>query len=385
MNTVNPHGPILNNFARPQRRIRILFKKLVEILTLREGCSRYAAALILIFAIFFFSCKVEKKQTGPAADDIIPVRVMPVKESSTKSILHVSGRFTTDDESNLSFKNGGIIHAIYVKEGDQVHKGQVLAVLDMTEIESITGQANAALTKAERDYERAKNLYRDSVATLEQMQNARTALDVARQQLANAQFNKQSAVLRATQSGYVLNKFAQEGQVVGPGMPVVRINGASQDKWLLKAGVSDRQWSAAAIGDPASITTDVFPDEKIEGKVISKSQGTDPMTGTFTLTISVDGKSKRGLASGLFGKAEIQTGGTMAGWAIPFSALMEGDPDSGYVFVAGADHVARRVRVGVGKIEKDQVIVSAAWDSTTKIVVTGSAYLTDGSAIKIVE
>lgn len=339
--------------------------------------------LILFFALYLFSCKEEVKE-NPIPDDIIPVSVMQLEKSSTKPVLHVSGQFTTEDESNLSFKNGGIIRAIYVREGDAVKKGQILATLDMTEIETLTSQADIALSKAERDYERATNLYRDSVATLEQMQNAKTALEIARQQVANARFNKETSVLRATRSGYVLNRFAQPGQITGPGMPVLRINGASSDKWVLKAGVSDRQWAMIKEGNKATISADAFPDEVMDGTVTSKSQGTDPMSGTFTVSVSLDEKARTHIAAGLFGKAKIQTTAEQTGWAIPFSALLDADNNEGYVFVVNADGTAARKKVTIDRIDQNNVIIADGLEGIDQIIVKGSAYLTDSSKIKIV-
>ena len=73
-----------------------------------------------------------------------------------------------------------------VKEGDRVKKGQLLDTLKSTEIAAQVQQVNLALEKAQRDYQRASKLYKDSVATLEQLQNAKTGVDIARQNLQQA-------------------------------------------------------------------------------------------------------------------------------------------------------------------------------------------------------
>jgi multidrug efflux pump subunit AcrA (membrane-fusion protein) len=101
-----------------------------------------------------------------------------------------------------------------VKEGDAIKKGQVLAVLDLTEINAQVTQATLAFEKAERDYKRLSNLYRDSVVTLEQFQNAGTGLDIAREQLTAARFNRTFSEIRASENGYILRKFVNEGQVI---------------------------------------------------------------------------------------------------------------------------------------------------------------------------
>ena len=57
--------------------------------------------------------------------------------------------------------------------------GQLLAQLDLVEISAYKKQALAAFEKAERDFKRADNLFKEKVATLEQKQNALSALDIA--------------------------------------------------------------------------------------------------------------------------------------------------------------------------------------------------------------
>ena len=130
---------------------------------------KFVAALALgggLFVLVQACTESQGKESAiPKTTDPIPVRIMELKKSSSNVMTVSSGRLTTDDETNLAFKVGGVISNIYVKEGDKVAKGQVLATLDLTEIGALVDQAKTGLDKAERDLQRAKNLYRDSVAT----------------------------------------------------------------------------------------------------------------------------------------------------------------------------------------------------------------------------
>lgn len=318
------------------------------------------------------------------ADEVIPVTVMQLAQDSLQPEITAAGQFTTDDETQLSFKNGGVVQAIYVKEGDAVRQGQLLARLNATEINAMAEQASLALQKAQRDYERANNLYKDSVATLEQLQNAKTVLDAAKQQYSSAGFNQAYAEIRATKSGFVLRRFANEGQVVGPGTPVLMINGAAQGKWLLKAGVSDYQWSLIKTGDKAAVTTDAMPGKIFPGTVTKKSEGLDPVSGTFFIQVQISDVPKDKIASGLFGKATITPSHTINAWAVPYDALLDGDAGSGYVFVTNDDSTARKIQVQVDKIEKGKVIISKGLEQVRALIVSGSAYLNEGSKIKVV-
>jgi len=346
----------------------------------KQFIATFAAAVIILLV----ACK-GKPQTEKPIDDIIPVKTLSLQQDSVQQQIHASGQFTTDDETNLAFKNGGIIQRIYVKEGDPVRQGQLLATLNATEVNAMAEQASLALQKAQRDYQRASNLYKDSVATLEQMQNAKTALDVAKQQHNSAGFNQVYSEIRATRSGFVLRKFANDGQVVGPGTPVLQINGAANGKWILKTGVSDYQWGIIKIGDKATVTTDALPGKTFEGTVTKKSEGVDPLSGTFSIQVQLAAVPTSTIATGLFGKAVITPSQTTTAWAIPYDALLDGDASSGYVFVTNDNATAQKIKIQIAKVENQRVMVSGGLENVKAVIVSGSAYLNEGSRIKVVK
>lgn len=316
-------------------------------------------------------------------EDIIPVKTISLQQETMQQTINTSGQFTTDDEANLSFKTSGMINRIYVKEGDAVKKGQLLATLNLTEINASAEQASLAYQKALRDYERTSNLYKDSVATLEQLQNAKTALDVAKQQYTSAGFNRAFSEIRATRDGFVLRKYVNEGQYASAGNQVLQVNGAGQGTWILKAGVSDYQWAAIKTGDRAVITTDAVPGKRINAVVSKKTEGVDAQSGTFIIHLKPETNSGIPIASGLFAKATITPSQTVKAWAIPYDALLDGDANAGYVFITNDNATAKKVKVQVSKIENGKIIVNSGLDSVKALIVSGGAYLDDGAKIKV--
>lgn len=347
-----------------------------------------SASLLIILAAAWFgqSCGNSngKNETTERASDVVPVRVMDIAQQELKPVIQTSGLFTTDDETYLAFKTGGIIEKMYAKEGDAIRKGQLLAALNLTEIEAQVAQARLSFEKATRDFKRVENLYKDSVATLEQFQNARTGMDVASRQLEAANFNRSYSEIRAVNNGFVLRKMANEGQVISSGSPVFQTNGAGQGKWILRTGVSDREWAMIKVGDQATVTTDALEGKTFEATVTRKSEGTDAMNGSFAVEVTLQSPGS-GLASGLFGKATIQGSRKQQVWKIPYDALLDGDAQSGYVFVTDDRKTSHKVPVIVGGIEKDHVIIIGGLENVKTIIISGSAYLKDNSAIKIIE
>lgn len=339
--------------------------------------------LLLGLVLILQSCNQpdKKTQTAPSETERIPVKLQELKKNSVQLSVQTSGQFTTDDETILAFKTGGVIEKILVSEGDAVRSGEVLARLDLTEIDAQVEQARLGLDKATRDFRRAENLYRDSVATLEQFQNAQTAMKVAERQLTTARFNQSYSEIRALSNGFVLRKLANEGQMIAPGTPVLLTNGASKGKWLLKVSVSDREWAAIRTGDGATITSDALPGRILNAVVSRKSVGTDAFSGTFNIDLQV--KSPAGLASGLFGHAVIRTSQNQPSWQVPYEAILDGNADSGYVFVTNDQKTAKKIRVVIGRIEKNYVTILSGLDSARFLIISGSAYLKDGSLISV--
>jgi RND family efflux transporter MFP subunit len=342
--------------------------------------------LIAVLALAIFqSCNHNEGQTETTkTTNEFPVTVMPLTKQEISTVVQTSGLFTTDDETNLSFKTGGVIEKIFVKEGDAIKKGQLLATLNLTEINAQVAQAKLAFEKAKRDFMRAENLFQDSVATLEQYQNARTGFDVAQKQLEAANFNRSYSEIRALSNGYVLRKQASEGQVISPGTTLFQTNGASQSNWKLRVGVSDREWSTVSVGDIATVATDALEGQRFDAIVSRKSEGTDASSGSFTLELTIKNPPSV-LASGLFGKASIQASRKVAAWSIPYDALLDGNGQSGYVFTTNDLKTVEKTKVVVGSISRDRVQIVAGLEGRQHVVISGSAYLKDGSVVKVVK
>src|SRR5678809_1030219 len=91
-----------------------------------------AALLIASSGLLLASCGENKAQTKITEDAVI-VRTQQVTFTDYAAKLEYSGSLASTRETKLSFKIGGIISKIYVKEGDHVSRGQLLATLDLTE------------------------------------------------------------------------------------------------------------------------------------------------------------------------------------------------------------------------------------------------------------
>jgi RND family efflux transporter MFP subunit len=324
--------------------------------------------------------------TQPIADsqnrrEPIAVRLKTVRPVTGTEPIVATGLLTPRREVRLSFKVGGIIQRLYVQPGESVRAGQLLATLNPTELNAQVEQANQLYTKAERDWQRTQRLYRDSVATLEQLQNQTTALETSRQTLLLARANQGQTRLYATLSGVVQARPVNEGELVAPGAPVVTLTSTSQSDWVLRVGIADKAWTRLHVGDPAQVLLDAVGNQPLNAQVVALSQGADPASGLYQADLQVRAEKHR-LVAGLFGKATLYPRQRDQLLAIPVDAIVEGDDEKAFAYVLNGD-VAHKQPLNVLYIRDNEAFVRLTGQAITSVITDGSAYLEEGSPVQI--
>jgi membrane fusion protein, multidrug efflux system len=334
-------------------------------------------------AIFQLACNREKKEQKAVAlgADVVSVKLAKVETSERSEPIRVSGTIASLEEARLSFKIGGIISRVFVTEGQAVRKGQLLAILDQTEIDAQVNQAKYAVEKSARDLLRVKNMLRDTAATLEQFQNASTGFDVSQQNLDIASFNQAYSRIISPLDGVIIKKMINEGELTGPGTPALIVSSRRANDWVIRAGVSDRDWARIRIGDKADIKLDAYPDEPVSGKVSNIAQAGDPVSKLYEIEIKVLPDGKR-MASGLYGKVEVYPSQTRSYTIVPVEAVVEGNGNNGFVFVHDQGK-ARRIPVSIGYVDGEKVLISGGLENVSEVITSGSGFLRDNAAVQV--
>ncbi len=345
----------------------------------------HAAFLALSVGLLLTACgtKEQPAQQSLIDESAVAVKLTPVQVGEYSLPIVSSGLIATENESRLSFKVGGIVSKIYVKEGQSVTKGQLLASLDLTEINAQVSQVKNNLDKTKRDLERGQRLLKDSAATVEQLQNLQTAFQVADEAYRIATFNQQYATIRANQNGKVIRKLINEGELVSPGAQALIINAAAQNNWLVKIGLPDVDWVRVKLGDRVKMTTDAYPSTSFEGVVSTINEGADVISGLYQAEVKVDPGTKK-LASGLFAKVQILPNDKTKLRSVPIEALVEGAGKQAYVFVPQPDQkTVRKAPVTIAYLESKQAFLLSGLEDVTEVITAGSAFLTENSTIII--
>lgn len=356
--------------------------------------AKIAGGLAAAAAVVAIACTQAKETPPPKAPPPIAVRVAKVVREPRSQPITGTGVLSSKAETKASFKLGGIISRINVDEGDQVKRGQVLAVLRATEVEVAVEQANQGVAKAERDLGRAKTLYEGNAATKEQLDDATTAAAIARSQLRAAQFNKDNSVIRAPADGRVLRRLAEPNEMIAPGQPVLVLSGDAAG-WVMRVSLADRDVVRVAESTPAEVELSAWPGAALPG-VITEIASAASLLGTYEIEIAVTAPKTdqprppetqapppMNLRSGMIGKVRISPPTTKLVDLIPASALRDGEGKAATVWQALPDGSVASHRVKVAFFVDNLAAIAEGLENVESVVTDGAAYLSERSKVAI--
>jgi RND family efflux transporter MFP subunit len=335
----------------------------------------------LIALIVIISTGCANQGPAPVVDEVVRVRVAELLEGNYIIPVHATGILASSEELKLSFKTGGIVAKIYVQEGDRVKKGDLLASLNLSEISANADQARNIYEKALRDFSRAENLYRDSVTTLEQKQNAATALKLAKSSLDIVQFNLEHSEIKAPDDGLILRQLVEQSELVSSGYPVF-LFGTSGKNWKIKSGISDRDVIKINAGDSASVSFDAYPGVNFPAVVYQVGEVSNPYTGTYEVELLLSSTDRR-LASGFIATVNLFPYLTDSCTTIPVGSIVEADGQYGFIFTVTDDMTVKKEKIEIKSITGARAIVKGIPGGITEVVSEGAAYLKDGMKVKV--
>ena len=336
------------------------------------------------------------------------VDVATAQQIAHREQIFAVGQLSSSEEVKLSFKTGGIVGKILVSEGQKVRRGQLLAELQLDEIEAQVEQsvlgiqqskitidnARLMLNKAERDFRNVQGLYADSVATLDQLEDAKLQLNNARNQLQAAetglsfsqrtadiaQFNRDHSRIVAPANGEILLKMGEANELIGPGQPLF-LFGSKDKAQIIRVNVTDKEVIHLALGAVATVGFDAYPQMDFRGTVREIANIADPYTGTYAVEVEIDAAGKK-LLSGFVGQVYIAAEQELSLVSIPVDALVSAEKNRGVVFVVEGEKAIKKT-VDIYQIEGENLLLRDGLAAGKVVVVKGAGYLEDESLVSV--
>ena len=333
----------------------------------------------------------EKKTSGDAATPLgrsVAADVSTVQKTSLTQRVILPGMVVSEDQVQVASRLMGFIREIKVQEGQAVKAGQLLFIVDPTDIQgqvsqarSGLAQAQAALADAQSDYDRFGALYKEEAIPKAQWDKVRLQYQIAQQQAAAAKagLGTASSQLRYASvtspiSGVVTQKMANAGDLAAPGRPVLVIEGLN--KLQVRANVSDAVFRQIKPGEKVTIEAE-GRDARLQGHIAQVVPASDPVSHTHLVKIDLPKGSA--LQSGLFVQVEFAMG-SREGILIPARAVVQRAGING-VFVVDGKGIARFRMVRDSAADGGMVEIQAGLNAGERIATSNAEQLENGDAL----
>jgi RND family efflux transporter MFP subunit len=349
------------------------------------------AALVAIAAVWaafkFMGGEPEaapQEAKAPRVSVIVPGRVAVAAE------VRVTGTVEARREMPVGVQGeGGMVTSVLVEAGDFVRAGQVMARVDravqaqqVAQLRASVQQARADLALAQSELDRASQLVEKGFISKADIDRRTATRDsnaarvrVVAAQLAEAQARLARLDIRAPDSGLVLARAVEPGQIVGPGgSPLFRI--AKDGAMEMKARVAEQDLTRLRVGMPATVQLVGNP-RQFSGEIWLLEPVIDPQSrqGAARIALTRDPD----LRVGAFANGRIAAG-TAEQPLLPQSAVLA-DTRGSYVYVVGGDNKIVRREVRTGEISEAGIAIAAGLTGSERVVLSAGAFLNEGEKI----
>lgn len=316
-----------------------------------------------------------------AVAQTVPVRVAEVSYSNHAKAVIASGVVRPVSEQTLSFKVPGILKKILVREGQTVQKGQLLATLELEEMNAQVAKAEAMLSDAERKLARLIELENKKLASDEQIRQVMTQVKIAKSELRIATFNQKHAQIHAPANGRILSRNIESNELVQSGQPVLEFADEEQG-WAVNLSVADVDVVMLNILDAAQVTLDAYPGKIFDAQVRDISGKANSMTQTFEIELAL--KAKQKLYSGLIAHTKIIPSIQTHVARIPIAALLNANGKNAKVYVLNSKHEAILREIELAYFDNEFAYVKSGLDNRDQLVIEGGAFIRDGKNIAVI-
>ena len=327
------------------------------------------------------------------------IKTITVSEQATEQIRKFAGIVAAVDSSGLSFQVGGQVESVEVDIGDQVKKGQVLAVLDpepyQLEVDAVGAElvkAKANVVNTKSEYDRQKRVFDQGAGAKSDLDTAeynyraaRSAVDYQIARLDQANRNLRKTKLLSPYDGTIAWRSVNPNEEVKIGQKVFEINATGTME--VQLAVPETTIDRIHIDDPATISYPTLPGESAQGR-ISYIGSAAVKANAFPVKVELidpDEKVKPGMTAeaNLFIKDE----NLQPGYLIPFQALLPApEADRGYAFVYDPQtSTVKKTPVRARGTEDKKAIVFEGLAADDIIAVAGVSFLADGMKVKLMK
>lgn len=312
------------------------------------------------------------------------VSLSDIEKSAFEHTFQVHGNVEADASMSLYPEMPGTIKKVYVKEGQSVNSGQVLAELDLAVLYSQREEVKTSYELAKQIFEKQERLWKEKIGSEVQYLEAKSRKESLESTLASIDANIKKGKIIAPVNGTVDEIFMNDGELANPAFPIVRL--VNTKSVYIKADVSEEYTGILKKGTKVKVEIPTLG-FSVDTVVSHVSQFINPNNRSFKVRVDLENKNQK-LKPNLLAILSITDLSTKSDFVIPSKAVQQDIKGNNYVFIADkkdGELVAKKIIVEVGSANEEGTLVTGGLSGGEQLIVDGARSVSEGEYIKLAQ
>uniref|UniRef100_UPI004049E6D6 efflux RND transporter periplasmic adaptor subunit n=1 Tax=Flavobacterium sp. TaxID=239 RepID=UPI004049E6D6 len=314
------------------------------------------------------------------------ITVIEAKDTVFNHYLELQANVQTKENIILNTEYGGVLQEVYVTEGQNVTKGQILGKIDDGGLSSQLAQMETQAALAKTTFERQQNLWNQKIGSEIQFLQAKTNYNAQLKAVAQMKSQLAKTIIKAPYAGTIDDIITEKGSVVGPGTPIMRI--VSLNNMYLDAEVPEKNISSVKKGSEVIVNFPVLG-ESLNTKITQVSNYINPENRSFNIQISVPNKNGK-IKPNLTSKIQIKDYSNPKAITVPISIISENAEGEQYLYIAKdidkeGNAIAKKVIVKTGQSQNGLVEIIEGIKDGDQIINEGARSVKDEQKVSIIK
>jgi RND family efflux transporter MFP subunit len=336
---------------------------------------------------------VELKQLNDRLDALNEDKNIPLittftaKETVFTHFIELQGNVQTKENVLIYPEMPGILKSVFVKEGQNVAKGEILARIDDGGMSEQLAQLTANAQLAKTTYERQKRLWAQKIGSEIQFLQTKTSFEAQSSAVNQLKSQLEKAVIRAPFAGIIDNIFKERGIVVAPGMGSEIFRIINLSNMYIETEVPETYIGSITKDKLVTVNFPVLG-ETVTSKVRQVGNFINPSNRSFKIEIGVsnfNGNVKPNLTA----KLKLNDYTNENAVLIPQSIISENAKGAQFIYVVknkkeDNEAIAERLIIETGKTQGDFIEVTKNLAAGAEIVMEGARSVNNGQVVKVI-
>ncbi|MBY0244451.1 MAG: efflux RND transporter periplasmic adaptor subunit [Sphingobacteriaceae bacterium] len=316
-----------------------------------------------------------ENEVGSQETAVKEVAVYEVNPSVFKNYLEIQGKIDAEENLQVTPEAAGLVSAVFVKIGQSVKKGQVIAQIDDKVLRQSMAEIQTQIDLANNLYNRQKNLWDQKIGTEVQFISAKTQKESAERRMETTKSQLALYKIKSPINGIIDAMDLKVGQTVMPGFSGVRVVNANNLK--AKAMVSESYAGRIMQGGKVNV---ILPDaaDSLQTSISYASKTIDPVSRSYEIEVKLPSNKK--YQPNMLALLKITDYNNSNALVVPISAILKSESES-YVYLF-VDGIATKSVIKIGKTSNGKAEILSGIKTGDKIIVTGIQDLNEGDKVK---